>query len=169
MNAGGSGGSSTFAVVHLASANTLNTLVEEAHYQDDGVQGSGFTFRTDISGAIKLNPGASEDSMTVGGIDATASAFNLSTDVGDELPLNTKILVALEYEGGSNGEITFRKNGVNFPMTSNNTVTTGVITVGRLGNGLRGRLYELINFSSKVSSSDRANIESYLIDRHSIS
>ena len=169
MNAGGSGGSSTFAVVHLASANTLNTLVEEAHYQDDGVQGSGFTFRTDISGAIKLNPGASEDSMTVGGIDATASAFNLSTDVGDELPLNTKILVALEYEGGSNGEITFRKNGVNFSLTSNNTVTTGVITVGRLGNGMKGRLYELINFSSKVSSSDRANIESYLMDRHSIS
>ncbi len=175
MNVGGSGGSSTFAVVQLDTANNLNKIFSVSHFADDGSPGSPFgSTRTDIDGAIQLNTGnpasgTSNDSFTVGGITSSASAFDTNSDVGDELPLDTKILITIDYAGGTNGAITVRKNGTNISLTNATTVTAGLITVGLLGQTFKGRMYEIINFSSKVSSSDRANIESYLIDRHSIS
>ena len=175
MNVGGSGGSSTFAVVHLDTANVLNKIFSVNHFADDGTPGAPFgSTRTDIAGGIQLNTGnpssgTSNDSFTVGGISGSATAFDTNSDVADELPLNTKILISLEYAGGTNGAVTVRKNTTNISLTNNTTATAGLITVGLLGQTFEGRMYEIINFSSKVSSSDRANIESYLIDRHSIS
>jgi len=169
LNVGGSAGLSIFAVVFLDTSNTLNKLFQEAHFVDDGVPGSGFTQRTDIAGTITFNTGGTEDSFTVGGISGSASAFHLGTAVQDELPLNTKILISLEYAGGTNGEITVRKNGVDFTMSSNNTVTAGLISLAELGLGFKGRMYEVISVNGKVSSGTRSDVESYLIGRHSIS
>lgn len=41
--------------------------------------------------------------------------------------------------------------------------------IGNNTNGLKGNLYELINCSTKLSSDNRALVEDYLMDRHSIS
>ena len=175
MNSSGSEGSSTFAVVHLDTANVLNKIFSVSHFADDGTPGAPFgSTRTDISGSVQLNTGnpssgTSNDSFTIGGANGSASAFDTNSDVADELPLNTKILISVEHAGGTNGAVTVRKNATNISLTNNTTVTAGKITVGLLGQSFEGRMYEIINFSSKVSSSDRANIESYLIDRHSIS
>ena len=175
MNVGGSGGSSTFAVVQLDTANTINNIFSVSHFADDGSPGSPFgSNRTDIAGSISLNTGnpasgTSNDSFSVGGISGSASAFDTNSAVADELTLDTKILISIHYDGGTNGAITVRKNGTNISLTNNTTATTGLITVGLLGQNFKGRMYEIINFSSKVSSSDRSSIESYLIDRHSIS
>ena len=179
MNSSGTEGSSTFAVVHLDTANVLNKIFSVSHFADDGTPGAPFGIpsgqtRTDISGSVQLNTGnpssgTSNDSFTIGGANGTATPFNTNSDVADELPLDTKILISVEYAGGTNGAVTVRKNATNISLTNNTTVTAGKITVGLLGQSFEGRMYEIINFSSKVSSSDRANIESYLIDRHSIS
>jgi len=175
MNSSGSEGSSTFAVVHLDTANVLNKIFSVSHFADDGTPGAPFgSNRTDIAGTVQLNTGdpssgTSNDSFTIGGANSSVSAFDTNSDVADELPLDTKILISLEYAGGTNGAVTVRKNATNISLTNATTVTAGKITVGLLGKDFEGRMYEIINFSSKVSSSDRANIESYLIDRHSIS
>ena len=166
LNVGGTAGFSVFAVVFLDTSNTLNKLFQEAHFQDDGTPGSGFVPRSDLAGTIQLNTGGGSDSFTVGGITASASAFNASVD---PLSLNTKILISLEYAGGTNGEITVRKNGTSVAMTNNNTVTAGLISLGQMGFDYKGRIYEVLSINGKVSSSTRSDIESYLIDRHSIS
>ena len=184
MNSGGSGGMSLFIVVELSQIPTstqTHVILQEDHFVDDGVPGSGFTPRTDIAGNITvLSKG---DFFQFTGISAgSGSVFNSSTSAFNELPASSnalgdldgtdKFLLTLEYEGGTNGAITVRLNGVNKAMTTNNTATLGQMTVGILAsasNGLKGDLYELINCSSKVSSSNRASIENYLMTRHSIS
>ena len=172
MNAGGNGGLTFFVVMEVDSSlgQTVHSILTEAHFVDDGTPGSGFTARTDIAGAVVLYTKA--DFINVAGINAGAVAFNSGTSSGAEFPLDQKFLATIEYAGGTNGEITLRVNGVNKTLTNNTTVTTGVITVGSLGqnsNGIKGDLYELINCSSKLSSSDRDLVENYLMTRHSIS
>jgi len=184
MNSGGSGGMSLFIVVELSRTPTVtqtHVILQEDHFVDDGVPGSGFTPRTDIAGNITvLSKG---DFFQLTGISAgSGSVFNSGTADYNELPASSevltsldgtsKFLLTLEYEGGTNGAITVRTNGVNKAMTTNNTATLGQMNVGMLAsasNGLKGEVYELINCSSKVSSSDRASIENYLMTRHSIS
>ena len=184
MNSGGSGGMSLFIVVELSRVPTTvqtHNILNEEHFQDDGVPGSGFIARTDIAGNITIL--SKGDFFQFTGITGgSGSVFNSSTPDYNELPSSSevltsldgtsKFLLTLEYEGGTNGAITVRTNGVNKAMTTNNTATLGQMTVGMLAsasNGLKGDLYELINCSSKVSSSDRASIENYLMTRHSIS
>jgi len=171
MNSGGTGGLTFFAVMEVDSSLGLTThsILTEAHFVDDGTPGSGFTARTDIAGSVVIY--TKGDYVSVGGIDAATVSFNGSTSSGTEYPLDKKFLVTIEYEGGTNGELTLRVNASNKPLTANTTVTTGVITVGSLGlntNGIKGDLYELINCSSKLSSNNRDLVEAYLMDRHSI-
>tara|TARA_R100001224_G_C3985021_1_gene137242 strand:+ start:19 stop:903 length:885 start_codon:yes stop_codon:yes gene_type:complete len=184
MNSGGSGGMSFFVVLEISSIPTslqTHVVIQEDHFVDDGVPGSGFTARTDIAGNITIL--TKGDFFQLTGISAgSGSVFNSGTSAGTELPLSSnalgdldgtdKFLLTIEYEGGTNGAITVRTNKVNKAMTTNNTATLGQMTVGQLGsnsNGLKGEIYELINCSSKVSSSDRDLIEDYLMTRHSIS
>ena len=99
MNVGGSGGCSVFAVVQLDTANTLNRIFSVSHFADDGSPGAPFgSTRTDIVGSVNLNTGnpasgSSNDSFAIGGISGSATPFDTNSDVGDELPLDTKILL----------------------------------------------------------------------------
>ena len=184
MNSGGSGGMSFFVVLEISSIPTslqTHVILQEDHFVDDGVPGSGFTPRTDIAGTITiLTKGDFFQFLGISG--GSGSMFNSGTSAGTELPLSSnalgdldgtdKFLLTLEYEGGTNGALTVRANGVNKAMNTNNTATLGQMTIGQLGsnsNGIKGEIYELINCSSKVSSSDRASIENYLMTRHGIS
>ena len=172
MNAGGNGGLTFFVVMEVDSSlgQTVHSILTESHFVDDGTPGSGFTARTDIAGTIALYTKA--DFVNVGGVNAGSVAFNSGTSAGAEFPLDAKFLATIEYAGGTNGAITLRVNGVNKTLTNNTTLTAGVITIGSLGlntNGIKGDLYELINCSSKLSSSDRDLVENYLMTRHSIS
>jgi hypothetical protein len=172
MNSGGTGGLSTFVVMEVDSSlgQTAHNILSEAHFVDDGTPGSGFTARSDINGFVTIFTKA--DFVNIAGIDGNTVAFNSGTSAGTEFPLDQKFLVTVEYEGGTNGSITLRVNGVNKTLTNNTTVTTGVITSGSLGlnsNGIKGDLYELVNCSSKLSSDNRDLVEAYLMDRHSIS
>ena len=172
MNSGGTGGLTAFVVMEVSSSHglTAHSFLAERHFVDDGTPGSGFTARTDIAGAVAIWTKA--DYVNIAGINASAVAFNSGTSAGAEYPLDQKFLATIEYVGGTNGEVTLRVNGVNKPLTNNTTVTTGVITVGLVGdntNGIKADLYELINCSSKLSSDNRDLVEAYLMDRHSIS
>lgn len=173
MNSGGTGGFTTFAVMEVDSSlgQTTHQILGEIHFVDDGTPGSGFTARTDIAGSVTIF--TKGDFVNIAGIDGNTVAFNSGTSAGTEFPLDQKFLITIDYAGGTNGEVTLRVNGVNKTLTNNTTVTTGVMTVGVVGNnitnGIKGDLYELINCSSKLSSDNRSLVENYLMERHSIS
>jgi hypothetical protein len=172
MNVGGTSGFSVFVVIQVDSSlgQTSHAILTEAHFVDDGTPGSGFTARTDIAGGVTIT--TKGDFYTASGISGGGVSFNSATSAGDEFPLDEKFLVTMEYAGGTNGELTMRVNGVNKTLNNGNTRTLGLVTVGSLGQnsgGIKGDLFELINCSSKLSSDNRANVENYLMTRHSIS
>ena len=172
MNAGGSGGFSTFYVLEFptSTAQRANNMQGEKHFVDDGTPGSGFTARTDIKGKISLVTHG--DFVLVEGAGATKTAFNGSTSASTEFPTGSKLLITVEYVGGTNGAITLRVNGANKTLATNNTGTLGVMTVGILGDdsaGFKGDLYEFINVTSKLDPNERDKVEAYLTARHSIS
>ena len=179
MNVGGSGGFHIFMVWEVSQqlAQTAHTILAENHFVDDGTPGAPFTARTDIVGVIKAF--TKGDFISVQGIDGSKVSFNSTTSAGTEFPLATanetaldgtsKFLLTIEYAGGTNGEISIRVNGVNKPLTNNTTGTLGEVTVGEMGASMKADVYELINCSSKLSSDNRELVESYLMDRHSIS
>ncbi len=172
MNVGGNSGFSVFVVIQVDSSlgQTSHAILTEAHFVDDGTPGSGFTARTDIAGGVTIT--TKGDFYTASGISGGGVSFNSATSAGDEFPLDEKFLVTMEYAGGTNGELTMRVNGVNKTLNNGNTRTLGLVTVGSLGQnsgGIKGDLFELINCSSKLSSDNRANVENYLMTRHSIS
>ena len=172
MNVGGTSGFSVFAVMEVDSSlgQTAHAIFTEAHFVDDGTPGSGFTARTDIAGGVTIT--TKGDFYTASGISGGGVTFNSATSAGDEFPLDEKFLVTMEYAGGTNGELTMRVNGVNKTLNNGNTRTLGLVTVGSIAQnagGIKGDLYELINCNSKLSSDNRGLVESYLMDRHSIS
>lgn len=178
MNVGGSGGFSLFIVMEVSDSlpQVAHTVLAENHFVDDGVPGSGFTARTDIAGGIKVF--TKGDFISTQGIDGSKVTFNSGTGAQSEFPLSPeaqtaldgtrKILITIEYVGGTNGAISFRVNGANKPVTNNTTGTLGVITVGELGASMKADVYELINCASKLSTDNRGLVEAYLLDRHSI-
>ena len=86
--------------------------------------------------------------------------------------IRDRLLITVEYVGGTNGAITLRVNGANKTLSTNNTATLGVMTVGIFGDdaaGFKGDLYEFINTTSKLDPNERDKVEAYLTARHSIS
>ncbi len=174
MNAGGSGGFTTFFVLEFPASTTVrkNIMLQEAHFQDDGTPGSGFSARTDITGELTLYTHG--DYVHAKGHSATlgTTAFNGGTAASAEFVTGQKLLITVEYAGGTSGAITLRVNGTNKALTNGNTATLGVITLGSLGassTGFVGNLYELINVTSKLDPNERNKVEAYLTARHSIS
>jgi len=172
MNLSGTSGASIFIVYEYSSSlgQTTHIFFSENHFVDDGVPGSGFTQLTSATGGASFT--TLGDFVAISGISGGGAAFNTGTSAGNEYPADQKFLITIEYAGGTNGEITLRVNGVNKTLTNGNTRTCGLITVGNLGsnsNSMRGKLFEIVNCHSKLSSDDRDKVEQYLMDRHSIS
>ena len=171
MNRSGTGGFSCFFVINIDSSlsQTTHKILNEEHFVDDGTAGSGFTARTDIAGFINIT--TKGDFVGILGDNTNKTAFNSGTSAGNEISLDEKVLVCIEYAGGS-GAITLRINGANKTLNQNNTGELGTITVGTIGassSGLKGKLYELVNCNVKLSSDNRDLVEEYLINRHNIS
>lgn len=171
MNDRGTGGFSIFFVINIDSSlsQTTHKILNEEHFVNDGTPGSGFTARTDIAGFVNIT--TKGDFVGLTGDNTAKTAFNNGTSAGDEIPLDEKVLVCIEYEG-ADGAITLRVNGANKALNTNNTGELGTITLGTVGassGGLKGKLFELVNCSVKLSSDNRDLVEEYLINRHSIS
>ena len=97
------------------------------------------------------------------------SGFTARTDISGTIALYTKADF-INVGGVNAGAVAFNSGtsaGAEFPLDEKFLATIG--SLGLNTNGIKGDLYELINCSSKLSSSNRDLVENYLMTRHSIS